>query len=68
MKIWRSTFQPGHRLGNVVIEADHVSKGYDKNLLVDDMNFACRREELWCDWAKRRGKTTFRMITEQEQP
>src|ERR1044072_8495297 len=31
---------PGPRLGNVVIEADHVNKAYGQNLLVDDMTFA----------------------------
>src|SRR6187431_2273420 len=30
----------GPRLGNVVIQADKVDKGYDKNLLVEDMTFS----------------------------
>ncbi|MCP3973413.1 MAG: ATP-binding cassette domain-containing protein, partial [bacterium] len=30
---------PGPRLGDVVVEADHVSKGYGDKLLVEDMNF-----------------------------
>src|SRR5918995_4894911 len=30
---------PGPRLGNVVIEADDVSKGYGDRLLVEDMTF-----------------------------
>ena len=30
---------PGPRLGNVVIEAEGVSKAYGDNLLVDDMTF-----------------------------
>src|SRR5437667_3352375 len=31
---------PGPRLGNVVIEAEGVNKGYGDNLLVEDMTFA----------------------------
>lgn len=30
---------PGPRLGKVVIEAEHVRKGFDEKLLVEDMNF-----------------------------
>src|ERR1051326_372610 len=30
---------PGPRLGNVVIEAEHVKKAFGDNLLIDDMNF-----------------------------
>ena len=30
---------PGPRLGNVVIEAEHVRKAFGENLLIDDMNF-----------------------------
>ena len=33
---------PGPRLGNVVIEAEDVSKAYGENLLVEDMTFSCR--------------------------
>ena len=31
---------PGPRLGDVVIEADQVSKAYDDKLLMEDMTFA----------------------------
>ena len=30
---------PGPRLGNIVIEADHVRKAFGENLLIDDMTF-----------------------------
>src|SRR5213596_3846274 len=30
---------PGPRLGNVVVDADHVRKAYGENLLIDDMSF-----------------------------
>ena len=60
----------GPRLGNVVIEADHVNKGYGQNLLVDDMNFALPPGGIvGVIGPNGAGKTTlFRMITEQEQP
>jgi ATP-binding cassette ChvD family protein len=61
---------PGPRLGNVVIEAEHVSKGYDQKLLVDDMTFALPPGGIvGVIGPNGAGKTTlFRMITEQEQP
>src|SRR5690349_24212968 len=51
-------------------EAEHVSKGYDQNLLVDDMNFALPPGGIvGVIGPNGAGKTTlFRMITEQEQP
>src|SRR5262249_20099092 len=30
---------PGPRLGNLVIEAEHLRKGYGNNLLIDDLSF-----------------------------
>jgi ATP-binding cassette ChvD family protein len=33
------TIPPGQRLGDVVITADHVSKGYDDRLLIEDLSF-----------------------------
>src|SRR5215216_4974130 len=61
---------PGPRLGNVVIEAEHVSKGYDQKLLVDDMSFALPPGGIvGVIGPNGAGKTTlFRMITEQEKP
>src|SRR5690349_8586165 len=61
---------PGPRLGNVVIEADSVSKGYGRNLRCDDINFALPPGGIvGVIGPNGAGKTTlFRMITEQEQP
>ncbi|HZS03900.1 MAG TPA: energy-dependent translational throttle protein EttA [Blastocatellia bacterium] len=61
---------PGPRLGNVVIEADHVSKAYGDNLLVEDMSFRLPPGGIvGIIGPNGAGKTTlFRMITGQEQP
>src|SRR5215813_9875669 len=61
---------PGPRLGNVVIEAEGVSKGYGNRLLVEDMTFALPRGGIvGVIGPNGAGKTTlFRMITEQEPP
>src|SRR5450631_1068185 len=34
---------PGPRLGDVVVEARHLRKGYGDNLLIDDLNFTLPR-------------------------
>jgi sulfate-transporting ATPase len=61
---------PGPRLGNVVIEAEGVSKAYGDHLLVDDMKFALPAGGIvGVVGPNGAGKTTlFRMITGQEQP
>jgi ATP-binding cassette ChvD family protein len=61
---------PGPRLGDVVIEADGVSKGYGENLLVEDMTFKLPRGGIvGVIGPNGAGKTTlFRMITKQEEP
>jgi energy-dependent translational throttle protein EttA len=61
---------PGPRLGNVVIEAEGVSKGYVDNLLVDDMTFKLPPGGIvGVIGPNGAGKTTlFRMIIGQEQP
>jgi ATP-binding cassette ChvD family protein len=61
---------PGPRLGNVVIEADAVRKGYASNLLVEDMTFALPPGGIiGIIGPNGAGKTTlFRMIIGQEQP
>src|SRR5215216_2939921 len=61
---------PGPRLGNVVIEANNVSKAYGDNLLVDNMTFALPPGGIiGVIGPNGAGKTTlFRMITGQEQP
>ncbi len=60
----------GPRLGNVVVEAEGVRKGYDDLLLVDDMTFALPPGGIvGVIGPNGAGKTTtFRLITEQEQP
>jgi len=60
----------GPRLGNVVIEADGVNKGYGDNLLVEDMTFKLPPGGIvGVIGPNGAGKTTlFRMIIGQEQP
>ena len=60
----------GPRLGNVVIEAEGVGKGYGDNLLVDDMTFKLPPGGIvGVIGPNGAGKTTlFRMVTGQEQP
>ena len=61
---------PGPRLGNVVIEAQGVSKAYGDNLLYEDMNFVLPPGGIiGVIGPNGAGKTTlFRMITEKERP
>src|SRR5713101_1128540 len=61
---------PGPRLGDVVIEADKVTKAYGDNLLVEDMSFQLPPGGIvGVIGPNGAGKTTlFRMITRQEQP
>jgi ATP-binding cassette ChvD family protein len=61
---------PGPRLGNVVIEAENVSKAYRENLLVDGMTFKLPPGGIvGVIGPNGAGKTTlFRMITGQEKP
>jgi len=61
---------PGPRLGNVVVEAEAVSKAYGDNLLVEDMTFALPPGGIvGVIGPNGAGKTTlFRMITKQEEP
>jgi energy-dependent translational throttle protein EttA len=61
---------PGPRLGDIVVEARGVRKGYADLLLMDDMNFTLPRGGIvGVIGPNGAGKTTlFRMITGQEQP
>jgi len=61
---------PGPRLGDIVVEADNVSKAYDDRLLVEGMNFRLPPGGIvGVIGPNGAGKTTlFRMITGQEQP
>ncbi|MEZ4417975.1 MAG: energy-dependent translational throttle protein EttA [Gemmatimonadota bacterium] len=60
----------GPRLGDVVIRADHIKKGYDDRLLIEDLTFDVPPGAIvGIIGANGAGKTTlFRMITGQEQP
>ena len=61
---------PGPRLGDIVIEAESVNKGYGDNLLVEKMTFKLPRGGIvGVIGPNGAGKTTlFRMITGQEKP
>ena len=61
---------PGPRLGNVVIEAQSITKGYGDNVLVENMTFALPPGGIiGIIGPNGAGKTTlFKMITGQEKP
>jgi len=61
---------PGPRLGDVVIEADNVSKAYGDNILMEGMTFSLPPGGIiGVIGPNGAGKTTlFRMITGQEKP
>src|SRR6476469_6582907 len=61
---------PGPRLGDVVVEARGLKKGYGDNLLIDGLNFTLPRGGIvGVIGPNGAGKTTlFRMITGQEKP
>jgi len=60
----------GPRLGDVVVEAEGLRKGYGDRLLIEDLNFKLPRGGIvGVIGPNGAGKTTlFRMITGQEQP
>ena len=61
---------PGPRLGDLVVEAEHLRKGYGDRLLIDDLSFTLPRGGIvGVIGANGAGKTTlFRMLVGQEQP
>ncbi len=61
---------PGPRLGDIVIEARNLKKGYGDTLLIDDLSFTLPRAGIvGVIGPNGAGKTTlFKMITGQEQP
>ncbi|MBU3675188.1 MAG: energy-dependent translational throttle protein EttA [Solirubrobacteraceae bacterium] len=60
----------GPRLGDVVVEAEGLSKGFDDRLLIEDLSFSLPRGGIvGVIGPNGAGKTTlFRMITGEEKP
>jgi sulfate-transporting ATPase len=61
---------PGPRLADLVIEAEHLGKGFADRLLIDDLSFRLPRSGIvGVIGPNGAGKTTlFRMLVGQEQP
>jgi ATP-binding cassette ChvD family protein len=61
---------PGPRLGDLVIEAEHLSKGFGDTLLIEDLSFKVPPGAIvGVIGPNGAGKTTlFRMLIEQETP
>ena len=61
---------PGPRLGDVVIDAEHIAKAYGDLLLIEDLSFRLPPGGIvGIIGANGAGKTTlFRMVTAQEEP
>jgi len=61
---------PGPRLGDVVVTAEHLRKGYGNTLLIEDLDFRIPPGAIvGVIGPNGAGKSTlFRMITEQETP
>jgi ATP-binding cassette ChvD family protein len=64
------TIPPGARLGSLVVEAEHLGKGYGDRLLIEDLSFRLPPGGIvGVIGANGAGKTTlFRMLTGQETP
>jgi ATP-binding cassette ChvD family protein len=64
------TIPPGPRLGDVVIEADHLEKGFGDTILIDDLSFKLPPGGIvGVIGPNGAGKTTlFRMIVGQDKP
>jgi sulfate-transporting ATPase len=64
------TIPPGPRLGDIVIEAEHIGKGFGDTLLIDDLSFKLPPGGIvGVIGPNGAGKTTlFRMIVGQDKP
>ena len=64
------TIPPGPRLGDMVIEAEHIGKGFGDTLLIDDLSFKLPPGGIvGVIGPNGAGKTTlFRMIVGQDKP
>jgi ATP-binding cassette ChvD family protein len=60
----------GPRLGNIVVEVEHLKKGFDERLLIDDLSFTLPRNGIvGVIGPNGAGKTTlFKTILGMEQP
>jgi ATP-binding cassette ChvD family protein len=63
-------FPPGPRLGDVVVEAEDLSKGYGERLLIDGLSFSLPPGGIvGVIGGNGAGKTTlFRMLVDEEKP
>jgi ATP-binding cassette ChvD family protein len=61
---------PGPRLGSIVIETKHLSKGFGDRLLIDDLSFTLPRNGIvGVVGPNGAGKTTlFKMLVDQDKP
>ncbi len=71
-KVQRGTIfiPPGPRLGDIVMKAEGITKGYGDRVLIDDLSFLMPRGAIvGVIGANGAGKTTLvRLVTGQEQP